>query len=608
MAFRLLLPFSAALPLSFSAAFAAAPPASIPAFPGAEGAGMFASGGRGGEVFHVTNLNASGPGSFSDAVSRPNRVVVFDVSGIIDLTTGKGDKAKGGALVLSQPNLTIAGQSAPGEGICLKGGKLTVDASNIIIRHLRVRRGFIAEGDANDAIEINVKDPGYVKPKFAGTDKDKAKERVATGEKLQPVSDIILDHISASWATDENFTMSGHIDRVHAQHCFVAEALDYSNPKQTPLNHAYGSLFGGAAVDARVGMHHSIFAHHRRRTPQCSAGDGSGTPPVVVDFRNNVVYDSVHAFSHTGGHPIRMNFVNNYYRAGPSTEPGPAGHWFTFVGKSQGAQLHAAGNVVHGLPTIVTDNWRGVLYDGKMKFSPELRIEKSFDGPAITTQSAAEAYAHNLENAGATLPSRDTVDERIAHQIRSGTGKVIGKETDLPAAQRWPDYRSLTAPKDTDGDGLPDFWETQFGLDPRNPADSKQVSVSGYAHIEHYLNNTDPRAADISSGSNVVFIAAAASRAHASSNTPGAWRLTRTGSSAATLTVRYTVSGDANAGRDFAPLSGTATFPAGASSIPLPLAALPTATDNRTVVITLTPGARDHFIGCPSQSLVVIRK
>ncbi|MEY2877686.1 MAG: hypothetical protein RLZZ15_66 [Verrucomicrobiota bacterium] len=600
---------TAGLLLSLSCAAAAA---ALPAFPGAEGPGAFASGGRGGEVFHVTTLNATGPGSLADAVSAPNRIIVFDVSGIIDLTQGKGDKLKGGVLAITQPNLTIAGQTAPGEGICLKGGKLTIDASNIIIRHLRVRRGFIAEGDANDAVEINVKDPSYVKPKFAGTEKETAaKERIAAGEKLQPAHDIILDHVSASWATDENFTISGHIDRVHAQYCFAAEALDYANPKQTPPNHAYGSLFGGAAVDARVGIHHSIFAHHRRRTPQCSAGDGSGTPPVVVDFRNNTVYDSIQAFSHTGGHPIRMNFVGNYYRAGPSTQPQLTGHWFTFVGKSQGAQLHAAGNEIHGFPAIAADNWRGVLYDGKMKFSPELRIEKPFDVSAITTHSAAEAHAANLENAGATLPSRDAVDERIAHQIRTGTGKVIGKETDLPLEQRWPDYRSLPAPKDTDGDGLPDFWETQFGLDPKSPTDSRALTPSGYTNLEHYLNNTDRRSPSVAlakEGANIVFIAATSSRARVSSNTPGAWRLTRTGNLAAALTVSYTISGDATVDRDFAPLTGTATFPAGASSIALSLTALPTAADNRTVVLTLTPGARDHFIGCPAQSLVVIRK
>jgi hypothetical protein len=567
---------------------------------------MFASGGRGGEVYRVTTLAAAGPGSLADAVSRPNRIVVFDVSGIIDLTQGTGDKAKGGTLRIAQPNLTLAGQTAPGEGICLKGGKLQIEASNVIVRHLRVRRGWVAEGDANDAIEINVKDPGYVKPQFKGTDRDKARERIAAGERLQPVSDILLDHVSASWATDENFTISGHIDRMHAQHCFAAEALDYANPKQTPPQHAFGTLLGGAGTDTRVGIHHSVFAHHRRRTPQCSAGDGSGTPPVVVDFRNNTIYDSIQAFSHTGGHPIRMNFVGNYYHAGPSTEPALVGHWFTFVGKSEGAVLHASGNAIHDFPSVSADNWTGIRYDGKMKFSPALREENAFPVPAVTTHRAEEAHALNLAHAGATLPSRDTVDERIARQIRTGTGRVIGKETDLAPADRWPDYRSLPPLADQDGDGLPDFWETQFGLDPKNPAEARALTRSGYANIEHYLNNTDPRAAQVSSHAPVVFVSAISSRARPGA--PGAWRIAHTGSTVAALTVAYAISGDAIAGRDYAALEGRVTFPAGASSVTLSVTAPPTATDNRTIVLTLAPGARDHFIGCPSCSLVVIRR
>src|SRR3954471_23140225 len=124
------------------------------AFPGAEGAGRFATGGRGGDIVHVTNLNASGPGSLADAVSGPDRIVVFDISGIIDLTREKSGAAKGGVVRVEFPNITIAGQSAPGEGICLKGGVLSIAASNVIVRHLRVRRGFVAESDSGDAIEI----------------------------------------------------------------------------------------------------------------------------------------------------------------------------------------------------------------------------------------------------------------------------------------------------------------------------------------------------------------------------------------------------------------------------------------------------------------------
>jgi hypothetical protein len=575
--------------------------AAVPAFPGAEGPGAGASGGRGGTVYHVTSLQADGPGSLADAVSRPNRIVVFDVSGMIDLTTTKDGKASGGRLRITQPNLTLAGQTAPGEGICLKGGALTVDASNVIIRHLRVRRGFVAEGDTGDAVEMNPKDPGYVKPKFKGTDKDRAKERLAAGEQLKPVTDVIFDHVSASWATDENFTLSGHIDRVHAQYCFIAEALDYTNPKQTPQNHAFGSLFGGAGADTRVGMHHSIFAHHRRRTPQCSAGDGSGMPPVVVDFRNNIVYDSIEAFSHTGGHPIRLNFVNNYYKPGPGSGEHLRGKWFT-IQKSPDSQLHAAGNFIFGNPVATADNWQGILYEKQVDFTPAMVVVKEFEVPHITTQSAEEAFESDLQNAGATLPSRDAVDSRVAQEIRTGTGKVIQLETDFPADQRWPDYRLLPAPKDSDGDGLPDFWEKQFGLNPGDASDSAKLS-GGYANIEHYFNNTDPDGGTAP----VVFVSASTSRARANRGQPGEWRVTRTGDTAAPLTVRYTLGGDAEPGKDFAPLTGAVTIPAGRSFAAIPLAPLPGARDNKTAVITLTASRPDFHIGCPSQSLVVIR-
>ena len=417
--------------------------ASPPAFPEAEGAGASATGGRAGEVFIVTNTNKDGPGSFADAVSKPNRYIVFATSGIINITGENGGKPKGGKFKITQPNLTIAGQTAPGEGICLKGGSFTVDASNVVVRHLRVRRGFVTEGDQGDAVEINVKDPAFVKEKFKGTDKDRSKKKLAAGETLKPVSDVVFDHVSSSWCTDENFTMSGHIDRVHAQYCFAAEGLDYTNPNQTPMNHAYGSLMGGSGKDSRVGMDHSIFAHHRRRTPQCSTGDGSGDPPVIVDFRNNIVYDSIVAMSHTGGGAVRLNFVGNYYKTGPSSEEKLAGKWFSMLKGNDKSNLHASGNFVFGSPEATADNWKGVLCEGKVTFKPSMVVEHEYDVPKITTQPAEQAYENDLQNSGATLPSRDAVDTRVAGHIRTGTGKVIGKETDL--AETWPDYRSLPA-------------------------------------------------------------------------------------------------------------------------------------------------------------------
>jgi hypothetical protein len=166
----------------------------------------------------------------------------------------------------------------------------------------------------------------------------------------------------------------------------------------------------------------------------------------------------------------------------------------------------------------------------------------------------------------------------------------------------------LPALADADHDGLPDFWELQFGLDPKNPTDATALTLSGYATIEHYLNNTDPRATDPAAGPAIVFLAATSTRASAGTGRPGAWRIMRSGSTAAPLTVRYTVGGDALAGQDYPAPSGTVTIPAGATSVSLPLTPLVSAADNRTAVITLTPGARDYFVGCPSRSLIVIRR
>ncbi len=567
--------------------------AAIPAFPGAEGAGAQATGGRGGSVFIVTNLNKNGPGSLAEAVSESNRIIVFAVSGIIDLDGGK--------LEIEKPNLTIAGQSAPGEGICLKHGTLRIAAGNVIVRHLRVRRGFIEESNAGDAVEINYKDPGYVKPKFKGTEKEKPNAPKPLGADFKPITDIVLDHVSASWATDENFTMSGHIDRVHAQYCLIAEGLDYVNPKQTPTQHAFGSLLGGAGSNSCVGMHHSIFAHHRRRTPQCSAGDGSGDPPVVVDFRNNIVYDSIEAFSHTGGHPIRLNFIGNWYKAGPSTLSEIRGNWFTFQ-KSDESRLHASGNFIFDNTEASADNWKGILYEKKVEFSPRLVVDKPFEVPVITTASAADAWKINQREAGATLPARDAVDTRVMHQIVTGTGKVIGKETNLPQAQRWPDYRSLPPLPDADKDGLPDVWEKDFGLNPNNGDDSTKLAPDGYAFIEHYLNNTSPVRGD-----KKPVITISAHIARASTSDPGLLRLHSSQSSP--VTVHYsTLSGDAHLTGDAAP-GGDVDWESITSPLQAPghlkVLQAKTATSGKVFVVELLPDPAYH-IGCPSRALVVI--
>jgi hypothetical protein len=560
----------------------------IPAFPAAEGPGYLASGGRGGEVFVVTSLAADGPGTLADAVSQPNRIVVFDVSGIIDL--------HGKKLELTQPNITIAGQSAPGEGICLKHGTLRISASNIIVRHLRIRRGFIEEGNTGDSVEINPKDPGYVKPKFRGSDKDQAQEKLSAGEKLKPLHSIVLDHVSASWATDENLTMSGHIDRVHAQHCLIAEGLDYANPKQTPTQHAFGSLLGGAGSATIVGMHHCVYAHHRRRTPQCSAGDGSGNPPALVDFRNNTIYDSIEAFSHTGNHPIRMNFIANYYKPGPSTLPETRKYWFTLQ-KSQESILYAVGNFLVDQPHVHRDSWKGVLFEKGAKHTPSLAAKQPLEAPPISTEDAESAHRNVLLECGATLPSRDPVDSRIVEQIRNGSGRIIGRETDLPTNDRWPDYRSLPPLPDSDRDGLPDSWENAIGLNSKDRLDSSTLAPDGYAYIEHYLNNTVPTGHS-TNGHPVVFVSAVDCRV--TENKPGTIRIHHPGLTFEQVKYAVKPAGDNQA----LSIARIATDTPDVSILEVKLGStFNTDRGDAMLIVELTPN-ENYLMGCPARALV----
>ena len=565
------------------------------AFPGAEGAGRDTTGGRGGEVVHVTNLQADGPGSLAEAVSKPNRIVVFDVSGIIDLAKGKEGKEKGGKLVVDQPNITIAGQTAPGEGICLKGGALQISASNVIVRYLRSRRGFVRDTDSGDAIEVKPVATGEQTTASGQTseafDKRKKKKeaRGKTMKAFASLSDIILDHCSASWATDENFTLT-HADRTTMQFGIASEGLDYTNSKQTPPNHSEGSLWGSSAPNGRSALHHSIYAHNRLRNPRTTGG---AEEPAILNLYNNVVYDWSEFATHTG----------NTYKPGPSTPAAIAAHAFEFHGDRE-ARVFADGNAILASAEATAENRKGIFFDHKLKnLDATSRMDMVSIEPFVPLppdeQTAAASYENVLANAGATLPARDAVDLRIVNDVRNGTGKIIEKETDLPEAQRWPHYRSLPPSADADHDGIPDFWEKQFGLNANDPTDSAKLGAEGYANIEHYINNTDPKGG----AEPIVFVSATISRA--SKEQSGQWLVQRSGSTEKELTIAYQISGDAKAGTDFVPLSGKVTIPAGKASAPVEVKAIgPIA--NQQVVITLTLEQTGYHIGCPSASLVVI--
>lgn len=525
-----------------------------PAFPGAEGAGAYATGGRGGTVYQVTNLDASGPGSLADAVSAPNRIIVFAVSGTIDLSSGKQGKA--GKISIDSPNITIAGQTAPGEGICIRNGYIRVTAGNVIIRYLRVRRGFITKGNMGDSVDI--------KGDF---------------------QNVIVDHISASWATDENLTLT-NANNVTAQYCIAAEGLDYYNPNQTPPRHSEGSLFGTKTPNGRMTIHHTLYAHNRLRNPRTTSFDGDGAPPAL-DVRNNVIYDCKELTSHTGSQPVRLNLINNYYKDGPSTGIEGADIKqviFTFMNSGPN-KMYANGNYVHGSPRRTENNWLAVNYRKGVRTESELRVDKPFETPYVTTESALEAYEAVLAGAGCTLPSRDAVDLRVVNDVRNGAGAVINYETDIPKGGRWQTYYSLPGPADTDGDGIPDYWEEQLGL-AKNSATT--IGFGGYANIEHYFNNTDPKGGPTP----IVYVSATISRAYRQDASPGELRFTRTGSTDLPLVVQYTASGKGY---------GSVTIPAGSKLAKLSIKPQ----GDKLVVVTVGPQPAYH-IGCPRSALVAI--
>jgi hypothetical protein len=543
-----------ALGAALAAIFTLGETPAIPAFPGAEGAGAFATGGRAGTVYRVTNLNLDGPGSLADAVSQPDRIVVFTVSGTIDLAAGGKRKR---SIEIAQPNITIAGQTAPGDGIAIKGGALHVTAGNVIVRYLRVRRGFNTIGDQNDSIDIK-------------------------GE----FQDVIVDHVSTAWATDENLTLT-NANRVTAQYAIAAEGLDYFNPNQSPNRHSEGSLFGSQFPGGVMTIHHTLYAHNRLRNARTTGG---GDPPPNLDFRNNVIYDWKEYATHTGSQPVNLNLVSNLYREGPSTgieDSDLRGAIFTFM-KDVPYKLFASGNTLDGYPERTRDNWQAIRIsrpDRPHQYELKaFRVDQAFPTPPVSTQTAEDAFETVLSSAGATLPARDAIDLRIINDVRHRTGAVINFETDIAEPGRWQTYHSLPAPVDSDSDGIPDYWEEQFGLDKHS---ALHKNADGFLNIEDYFNNVDPRGGEAP----MVYISASISRAYRKDQRAGEFLVHRTGGLAASLTVRYTADG----------VVREVTIPAHRESVAVPA---PVTTADRTVA-TLAPDAHYH-IGCPISAMVAM--
>jgi hypothetical protein len=337
-------------------------------------------------------------------------------------------------------------------------------------------------------------------------------------------------------------------------------------------------------------IHHTLYAHNRLRNPRTTGHSGPGAPPVL-DFHNNVVYDAKEYTSHTGSQAVHLNWTNNYYKDGPSTgiEGGEVKHViFTFM-KSPQSRMYLEGNFVDGSPERTANNWRAVVYHSDGQNEKTMRVDKPFEAPPVAKQTALEAFETVLENAGATLPGRDAVDARIVRDTREGTGAVINFETDIPEPGRWQQYHSLAASADSDGDGIPDYWEEQFGLNKNSAADAMRDSDGdGYANIEEFLNNTDPRGGSVP----IVYVSASGSRAYRQDGKAGEFRFTRTGDTAQALEVRYALTGGGER---------KIVIPRGAASAVI---AVPPGKEDIVVARIVAQSA--YHIGCPMQAVVAV--
>jgi len=469
------------------------PQASIPSFPGAWGGGMYSFGGRGGKVYVVTNLNDSGPGSFREACEAAGpRIVVFNVAGIIRLK----DKIR-----IRAPYITIAGNTAPGDGVCIAGDTVELESHDIVIRHMRFRRGETDVTDRNDSIGGN------------------------------PIGNIMIDHVSASWGLDENMSMYRHMYQppeggkalklptvnITIQNSIFSECLN-------TFHHAFGSTIGGLNAT----FHGNLWASNAGRNPSIGMyGD--------FTFVNNVLFNWVHRTVDGGDHRSLYNIINNYLKPGPATPADrPIAYRLlkpeserskTVIDNFGKAYVH--GNIVEGNAKVTANNWDGGVQPDVRGENAAIALNRiKTDIPMLHARlpirPAAEAYTFVLAHAGATLPKRDPVDLRIVDSVRTGqpagqvqphtreqlvqppyTEQHINQQIALISkgiithpdqVGGYPTYTG-TPYRDSDSDGMPDDWETAHGLNPRDAADAAQdLNGDGYTNIEDFIYGLDPRA------------------------------------------------------------------------------------------------------------------
>ena len=432
-------------------------PAQTPAFPGAEGAGMFTTGGRGGKVLFVTSLEDNDSvGTLRWAIRKKGpRTILFNVSGVIQLKS---------PLFINNGDVTIAGQSAPGDGICISNHETIISADNVIVRYLRFRLG----DGAKEAIDA-----------FSGK-----------GQK-----NIIIDHCSMSWSVDEcssfydneNFTM---------QWCLIAESL--RNSAHVKGEHGYGGIWGGKNVT----FHHNLLVSHDSRNPRFCGSRYSNQPELEkVDFRNNVIFNwgANNAYAAEGG---SYNLVNNYYKPGPASK---TNKYFINPYADDGknhqpagifGRFYLKGNVMEGNPAITKNNVSGVKMGSNFKeLAPNVTLNElisntEFSIPKPKTQSAKEAYQSVLKYAGCSLV-RDAPDKRYVEEARTGTFTFTGSKgstNGLIDSQNdvggLPEYKSQPAPKDANQDGIPDGWLEKYYPEKK----ATDVNKNGFTYLEIYLN------------------------------------------------------------------------------------------------------------------------
>jgi pectate lyase len=418
----------------------------VPAFPGAEGFGRYAQGGRGGQVYVVNTLEdysrreppIAGSLRAACAATGP-RTIVFAVSGTIRLKE---------SLRITEPFLTIAGQTAPGDGVCLADHDVSIrDTHDVIVRYLRIRPGDVAQKEL-DALSV------------------------------YRCQNVLIDHCSVSWSSDETLSVTGEgCTNVTVQWCFITESLNRS--VHSKGEHGYGSLI---RTDGDITYHHNLYAHHKTRCPR--PGTYGADRGGYLEFVNNVIYDWASPAGYTAADKATIDYVGNYLKRGPSTKD--RGRIFSVGGRA--TTMYVTGNVLEGDDAGLKDDWKWIDH-------AELATRSAVPvtNGTVRVEPATTAFDRILAEGGASRPRRDAVDERIVQEVRTPSGRIIDSQADVGG---WPELRSTAPAADADRDGLPDAWERRHGLDPRSAADGPaDADGDGYTNLEEFLNETDPRRA-----------------------------------------------------------------------------------------------------------------